>query len=983
MIRSQDVRREDPFMPLCQFILVSQDGMSSYESEACDWSCRNLHMAITRHFLGWDRPVCETVPAHLLAESGPGMLDMRGTIVVVPTRQSSWRLSAALPLAADARSMALLGPDIVTAPVLLDSKRVATATDLQGLLAWCAVLTAVKAGELIAFLGAREGRTANAAWALQVARSLQGLRRELSDGGLTIAEVANRGAGIEEADRWIAMAELERRYIEQLGAWHLRDALSIKVEYARRGEMAPGVQRVVLAALPDPPGLLTIRLGQWAATGGTVEVLIAAPAAESAAFDNWGRPLPDAWQDRTIVLSDEDIWLGATPDAQANLIAEAVGGGMPAVPVATSLKPQLAIGVPDRETVAPLQRELAAKGLPAFDPQNRPFSETALFRLLQALLALRSRPGYSEVAVLLRHPDVLAMSTNGAGLLQELDEFQSRHLPVTLADMSAEKFPRAVYASEAITRIMRWKKTLCEPDFTGGVRAVLGEIFKNRMLNLDDRADAAFHQAAALLDTGLRELEGAAAAGQVSANAPEVLISLLQNASLKAERQEERLDLEGWLELAWNPAPLLFVAGMNEGFVPDGRVGDLFLPDSLRHDLGLRDDRLRVARDTYVLSALSAQRQKSGRVVLLVGKASTAGDPLRPSRLLFRCRDSELVARAQKLFKDPPPDHAAEAFTVGFKLDPAMISGDCINNRRSRELSPTTFRDYLQCPLRFYLRHVLDMQSVNDCAREPDALAFGNLVHSVLDEMAGDRKIWACGDHGEISQWMEQRLREHVRAIYGARPWLGVELAMDSAVQRLGAFAAAQVMWHAEGWEIIAREQTKECQINGVLVKGRIDRIDRNLLTGAVCVLDYKTTDNACTPAETHIGAPREDERLEAAVIPAELAGNRNDKRWTDLQLPLYREFVRGDHGPDVRLGYVCLPKALGETGFRLWESYSSALHTSAVKCAEGVVRQVKLGIFWPPGKIKSSYDDSFAGLLPADPARCIVPPVAPWRIGE
>jgi len=442
--------------------------------------------------------------------------------------------------------------------------------------------------------------------------------------------------------------------------------------------------------------------------------------------------------------------------------------------------------VPDRETVAPLQRELAAIGLPAFDPQNRLFSETALFRLLQALMAFRGRAGYSEVAALLRHPDVLAMSADGAGLLRELDEFQSRYLPVTMDDMSAEKLRSYGHVSEAITRITRWKKMLSEPDLTGGIRAVLGEIYKSRMLNLDDPKDAVFHQAAASLDGGLRELEGAAAAGQVAADAADVLMSLLQNASLKADRREERLDLEGWLELAWNPAPMLFVAGMNEGFVPDGHIGDLFLPDTLRHDLGLRDDRLRVARDAYVLSALIAQRRTSGRVVLLVGKASTSGDPLLPSRLFFRCRDSELVGRAQMLFKDPAPIHASEAFTVSFKLDPSLLSAACINSRRSRELSPTTFRDYLQCPLRFYLRHVLGMQPVDDRAREPDAMAFGNMVHVVVDEMGGDRRLWASGDAVELSRWMEQRLRKQVRTIYGARPWLGVELAADSAVNGSG-----------------------------------------------------------------------------------------------------------------------------------------------------------------------------------------------------
>ena len=94
----------------------------------------------------------------------------------------------------------------------------------------------------------------------------------------------------------------------------------------------------------------------------------------------------------------------------------------------------------------------------------------------------------------------------------------------------------------------------------------------------------------------MRELEGATGAGHATPeDAAEVLMARLQGATVKAERRHEQLELEGWLELAWNPAPLLFVAGMNEGLVPDGRVGDLFLPDALRRKLELRDDRLRVA----------------------------------------------------------------------------------------------------------------------------------------------------------------------------------------------------------------------------------------------------------------------------------------------------------------------------------------------------------------------------------------------------
>ncbi len=936
-------------------------------------------------FLGWDRPLCETVPAHLLAGAGAGLLDLRGTVVVVPTRQSSWRLRAALPLAAAARGAALLGPEIVTPPVLLEPPRTAAvASSLQSLLAWTSVLNALAPGDFPAFLGTRENRPSGTGWALQVARRLQDLRRELADGGLTIRQVAGLEAVIEERDRWCDMAELERRQIRQLEAWQLRDALDVKLDNAQAGALPPDIGRVIVAAVPDPPKLFMALLDHWAAAGCRVEILVAAPEHEAAAFDAWGRPAPDAWQTRAITLRDEDLWLDATPEDQAGRIARTLAEGLAARPAAdAALRPQLAIGAPDRETVAPLQRELAAIGLPAFDPQNRPLAESALFRLVQALLALRDSPGYAETATLLRHPDVLAALGRGADVLRQLDAFQSEHFPVTLDDLPAAAAPHAgAQLAAACVQLSQWRAALKDGDLAAGLRHVLQQIYAQRLLVSGDPADAAFQQAVATFDTALRELEDATQAGQAGDDAGQVLMARLREGTVKAERRDEHLDLEGWLELAWNPAPLLCVCGVNEGFVPDGHVGDLFLPDTLRRRLELRDDRLRVARDAYVLTALLEQRRAGGRVVLVIGKTSIAGDPLRPSRLLFRCPDTDLVGRARLLFGEPPAAHAASAFTVSFRLDPARVPATALNDKRSREMSPTLFRAYLACPLRFYLQQVLGMESVDDRAREPDALAFGTRVHDVLDAMAGEgRGLWGCGDPDKLAQWLEERLRRQFRSWYGARPWLGVELALDSAARRLQAFARKQVAWHQEGWEIAEHEDPngKSCVIGGLKVKGRIDRIDRNARTGKICVLDYKTTDKSQQPQDVHFGAPREEEDLEDARIPKVLTG-KSDRRWADLQLPLYREFVKGTLGADVQLGYILLPNSLGDTGFAIWASYSDALHASAIACAEAVAARIRGGTFWPPGKLKGGYRDDFAGVLLDDPVRTLVPPPAPWR---
>src|SRR5206468_1006419 len=50
------------------------------------------------------------------------------------------------------------------------------------------------------------------------------------------------------------------------------------------------------------------------------------------------------------------------------------------------------------------------------------------------------------------------------------------------------------------------------------------------------------------------------------------------------------------------------------------------------------------------------------------------------------------------------------------------------------ELSVTKFRDYMACPYRFYLRHVLELEAITDEADEMDGGVFGELAHQVLEQ---------------------------------------------------------------------------------------------------------------------------------------------------------------------------------------------------------------------------------------------------------
>jgi len=180
---------------------------------------------------------------------------------------------------------------------------------------------------------------------------------------------------------------------------------------------------------------------------------------------------------------------------------------------------------------------------------------------------------------------------------------------------------------------------------------------------------------------------------------------------------------------------------------------------------------------------------------------------------------------------------------------------------------------------------------------------------------------------------------------------------------RLHAFARWQAEWAAAGWRIAAfevhpPEPGVSFDVDGrpILLRGRIDRIDHNESTGEWAVFDYKTGDKGEEPEKTH--------------------RKGRDKRWVDLQLPLYHHLLpalRDGSGapivpPDavdrVRLGYILLPRELDAVGPAFAEWSPEELET-ADDAARDVVRMLRENRFaFDPERTTVRPGDPFARLL-------------------
>ncbi|HUR27701.1 MAG TPA: PD-(D/E)XK nuclease family protein, partial [Planctomycetota bacterium] len=176
-------------------------------------------------------------------------------------------------------------------------------------------------------------------------------------------------------------------------------------------------------------------------------------------------------------------------------------------------------------------------------------------------------------------------------------------------------------------------------------------------------------------------------------------------------------------------------------------------------------------------------------------------------------------------------------------------------------------------------------------------------------------------------EFLRAQLRTSARARFGEKPLPAVRLQLQQLDRRLRTFARIQAGEARGGWRIAHAELKLEgafLDVDGVAIeiKGRVDRIDRHA-DGRWRILDYKTGDDACDPKGAHL--------------------TRNG--WRDLQLPLYRHFLRERLPGAIELGYFALTRKLDDCGVYLARLEEAELD-GAIDEARRIVREMLAGDF-------------------------------------
>ena len=921
-------------------------------------------------YFEWNQPLLTSAVDWLLADTPAGVADLRDQLLLLPTRQAGRRLREALAWEMHERGGALFPPMTAT-PWHLVRPAEESASELSCLWQWECTLEQADLRKL-KILFPQPPAKPDSSWRRQMARLLHALRGTLAEGGLDFAEVAEGGHCPEEAGRWQDLMKLEAAYRKLLGQ-HV-DLHDAKRAAAERPALPKNIRRVAVMGVPDLPVVVQQALEKLLADGVPVEVMVFGPADGGELFDAWGRPLPEHWADRELPMTEGQLIARLDEAGQAAEIADRLGVYQDNRPAHVS------VGAADPAVTPSLERALTEAGIAFYNPHGQPLRHAPLFVFLKTLQSVLQQPTFAHAEALLRLPDAWGWARGAVKdfsptiVLRGLDILRQEHLPANLADAANFHFSDKDYHGSRVlardtlkaleTELARIEKT----PLSDGLAGFLKVAFADRQFTEGREEDGADLETAAQFMARLAEWETVLGDGSrpSAAAALSLLLEVIGREAVHSERPPDAVDIQGWLELAWDDAPHLIVAGANEGLLPESIHGDCFLPEGLRERLGLRSNGDRFARDAWLLELLLQTRAESGRVEILLGQQRANGDPLKPSRLLFRCADDDLPARVEHLFEALPPGGQPPAWSASWQL-------------RLGELLPvekvgvTAIGNYLDCPYRFYLRQVLRMEEPDLELRELDARGFGSLVHDVLDEFGKDTKARKVKDPDAIQRFFVAELNRQMEQRFGRRPSLPLRVQAMTAERRLYQAALVQARSRAEGWEIVRSEDQFKKELDGLLISGRIDCVEENKKTGAVRVLDFKTSNTAEEPAVMHWKRmPREhDEESVRPYARFDLEGK--EQRWTNLQLPLYAWALEAELGPDVTVGYFNLPAIGTDTGIALLEPFDKNLRQSALDCARGVVADLKAQRFWPPAP-RVKYDD-FEGILFGQPKLTAAPP--------
>ncbi|MBZ5859072.1 PD-(D/E)XK nuclease family protein [Flavihumibacter profundi] len=209
----------------------------------------------------------------------------------------------------------------------------------------------------------------------------------------------------------------------------------------------------------------------------------------------------------------------------------------------------------------------------------------------------------------------------------------------------------------------------------------------------------------------------------------DTILQVMRSLSVPLEGEPLKgLQVMGLLESRGLDFEHIILLNVNEGTLPKKSVAPTFIPDSIRRAYGLSVMEKQDAIFAYVFYRLL---QKSHSVFCLYNSTVDDSGTGEQSRFLSQLEYETTIPFIKETVQINITPEAKPPIQIS-KDEKVMQT---MRKFLASPLSPSAINNYLDCRLRFYFRHLLNIQEPETFQDEIDARMLGNILHKAMQEL--------------------------------------------------------------------------------------------------------------------------------------------------------------------------------------------------------------------------------------------------------
>lgn len=284
----------------------------------------------------------------------------------------------------------------------------------------------------------------------------------------------------------------------------------------------------------------------------------------------------------------------------------------------------------------------------------------------------------------------------------------------------------------------------------------------------------------------------------------------------------------------WRTFDAVLLLGCDADHLPGAADGGRWFNDAVRSALGLPTRSMHAARQSDDLLALLALNA----CVLVTWQKERNGEKGLLSPYLQMLRDQHERTHGADLSENELQAYLAVEEAHHVELPQSACPAPKVTAQAvPASVSISAYNSLVACPYQFYARHILRLNELDEVPEAIEKRDYGDRVHDILRRFH-ERYPQVSGHPAEELEAALRRISEEVFAgllqqDFAARAWLARWFAA------LPAYLEWQAGNEAQGWRYAEAESAFDWELEGVRLRGRIDRLD--VREEEKLVLDYKT----------------------------------------------------------------------------------------------------------------------------------------------